>query len=662
MYNLNLQPMKKPLLLGLSVMLGIATLSAQGKFRKLPSKASAQKGINLRKNSEIDASVQFPQKKSTLLQSNAKAAAAPPYKKMSSSYNLLTLLVSQSNCLSYNKELGAVAFTHRQSPNFGNTGANSGNTQITYTSDWGNNWDSLVYGYSQGSSAYRYPSGAIYNPTGNTTIANAYAVGSGPITTGSGWVGNYYVSGQLNGNNLNSIEHMAGGGAWPTHYFARIDFDMVNGNAKVASMLTDDENYTNFRGTIISTGTFNTGTNTFDWTFDSIKPNAQADGLGDLMIGLGYQAWSENGQIGYVVTYGVDAAATTPETRTYQPMVYKTTDGGANWAQYMPAFDWLTTMINSGYGQMLYSYDGINAKPFFTTANGSDVTVDKNGELHMAIQVTSGYSDDQDSLGYVFSNIGNYIYDAYTDPIDGYKIELIDSIQANASNGEASLVWFDSQSSTFYDNDARLQISKNEDGSKLFFVWADSDISQLSDPINALPYLCFKGVTVDGRCWTSKDSLFASGDAAWYHYVSPVTKGVSGTYNIPVSYAASADGSYSVLTQVDHYFMDDVMFTDSDFDPLCANSANQSASSINVSVFPNPSNGVATLSVKMNAANEVKVVVYNSLGQVVFTNKVAGVAGVNNINLATENLSAGVYFYEVKAGDYSVTDKMMIQK
>ncbi len=660
--------MKKPLLLGLSVMLGITSLSAQGKFRKLPSNATVQKGVNLKKNSAIDQnSVQFPQKKSNLLNSNNKAAAAPPYKMMSSSYNLLTLLVSQSNCLSYNKELGAVAFTHRQSPNYGNAGANSGNTQITYTTNWGTNWDSLVYGYSQGASAYRYPSGAIYNPTGNTTIGNAFAVGSGPITTGSGWVGNYYVSGQLNGTNLDSQEQYVGGGSWPTEFFSRIDFDMVAGKAKVLGSLTDDENYTNFRGHIINIGTFNSGTNTFDWTFDSIKPRAVADAAGDLQMGLGYQAWSDNGQIGYVVTYGVDSAATTPGTRTYQPMVYKTTDGGTTWNQYQPAFDWLNLMMNHPdqlAAKYLYSYNGTDAKPFFTTTNGSDLVVDKNGELQICIQITSGYSDHPDSLGYTFGGLPNYIYNCWTDPTDGWKMQLIDSIQANASNGEASLVWYESQAGVFYDNDARLQMSRSEDGYKLFFVWADSDISQLSDPINVSPYLCFKGVDVDTRCWTPKDSMYASSDFAWYHYVSPVTKGtsVSGTYNIPVSYSISADLSYSVLTQIDHYFMDDMTLTDADF-TVCTIGMNENATlANNVSLYPNPSNGSATMNVNMSNSGEIKVNIYNAIGQAVYSTKVNGVAGTNVINLSSENLPAGIYFYEVKTGEFSVTNKMIIKK
>ena len=57
-----------------------------------------------------------------------------------------------------------------------------------------------------------------------------------------------------------------------------------------------------------------------------------------------------------------------------------------------------------------------------------------------------------------------------------------------------------------------------------------------------------------------------------------------------------------------------------------------------------------------------KVNVYNALGQIVISRKVNGVTGVNKISLTSESLSSGVYFYEVKAGDVTVTDKMMIQK
>ncbi|MBC7862838.1 MAG: T9SS type A sorting domain-containing protein [Bacteroidia bacterium] len=661
--------MKKPLLLGLSIAMTLS-ISAQSSFRKMPANAPVKKAKTFIKNI-IDASdAKFPKKNYAPLANNNAKMTAPPYKKVSSSHNLLSVLVSQSNPLNYNKDLNAVSYVHRQSFDWVFTGSNSGNQQISWTTNNGTTWDTLVHGLCNGAGVrYRYPSGAIFNPTGNTNIANAFVVGSGPITDGSNWVGNYYVSGQLNGTNKDSQDMLNGAGPWPTHHFARIDFDMVNGQAKVASSLLADPAATTvagqaYRGMAVATGTFNAGNNAFDWTFDTLNvtANAQVDGAGDAYLNtLGYHAWSDNGQTGYYVWFGVDVASTAIGARSYQPIVFKTTNGGTSWAQYMPGFDWSTVPTMQQY---LFSYDGTNLKAFFSTGNGNDMAVDANGDLHIACQILSATSDDQDSLGYIFSVQPNYIYDAYTTS-GGWNASLIDSISANASNGEATTVWSDQSTSppTAYDNDARLQISKSVNGDKLFFEWVDTDISQVTDPINIQPSLYAKGVDVNTRCWTAVKPYYASTDYAYYHYtcqraVSPTAT----TYLIPTTYINSADGSFNAINPIAHYYVDDVTFADADFSICPVGVAENEAMLSAINVYPNPTNGSATLSVKVKEANEISVNLYNTIGQLVITKKVKGEVGVNKINLATENLASGIYFYEVKVADFTISNKLMIQK
>ncbi|MBC7862837.1 MAG: T9SS type A sorting domain-containing protein [Bacteroidia bacterium] len=663
--------MKKPLLLGLSIALGVA-MSAQGNFRKKPVNAPIKKVSNFTK-STIDKDVQFPKRTYAPLSNNNAKITAPPYKKISTSFNLLTAIVAQSNCLNYNKDLNAVSFVHRQSSQWTFAGSNSGNAQITYTTNNGTTWDSLVFGLCNGSGVrYRYPSGAIYNPTGNTNIANAFAVGAGPITDGGNWIGDFYSSGQLNNTNVNTVNYM---NATPTagvpfHHFSRVGFDLAGNKAKVAGQLCIDPSGTTvpaigFRGMSLATGTFNTGTNNFDWTFDTLNilSNVQVDNVASepYVTYEGYTSWSDNGQIGYNVFFGVDVAATTPNTRTWTPIVFKTTNGGTSWAQYMPGFDWTTVDSILPY---IASYDGVNAKPFFSISNGVDFAVDANGDLHIAAQILTGASDDQDSLGYIF-NVGNFIFDCWTTSA-GWNAQLIDSISADASNQESSVVWSDQSTSPpgLYDNDARLQISKSVNGDKLFFGYVDTDISLTTDPINVQPFLVVKGVDVNSRCWTAEKTFTATSDFAYYHFISQrAMSPTATTYGIPATYVNSADGSFNAINPINHFYVDDITFSDADFS-LCPNigfGENEAMLSA-INVYPNPTNGNATLSVKVKEANEISVNLYNTIGQLVITKKVKGEVGVNKINLATENLASGIYFYEVKVADFTITNKMMIQK
>ncbi|MES2616649.1 MAG: T9SS type A sorting domain-containing protein [Bacteroidota bacterium] len=83
-----------------------------------------------------------------------------------------------------------------------------------------------------------------------------------------------------------------------------------------------------------------------------------------------------------------------------------------------------------------------------------------------------------------------------------------------------------------------------------------------------------------------------------------------------------------------------------------------------ISVFPSPSTGGET-TVKFSLNNnpsDVKINVYNTLGQVVETiNSSELVAGSNTISFNTENYAKGVYTIKIEGANFSATEKFIIQ-
>ncbi|MEJ2507409.1 MAG: T9SS type A sorting domain-containing protein, partial [Ignavibacteriaceae bacterium] len=79
--------------------------------------------------------------------------------------------------------------------------------------------------------------------------------------------------------------------------------------------------------------------------------------------------------------------------------------------------------------------------------------------------------------------------------------------------------------------------------------------------------------------------------------------------------------------------------------------------------YPNPFNPVTKI--RYTLANEVNVnlVVYDILGRKVATlvNEEQK-AGVYNVQFDAHNLASGVYFYRIKAGNFSRVNKMMLMK
>ncbi len=79
--------------------------------------------------------------------------------------------------------------------------------------------------------------------------------------------------------------------------------------------------------------------------------------------------------------------------------------------------------------------------------------------------------------------------------------------------------------------------------------------------------------------------------------------------------------------------------------------------------YPNPFNPSTQITYSIPRAANVKMVVYNVLGQIVATlvNENQN-AGTHTVNFHASNLSSGVYFYSINAGNYSDVKKMVLMK
>jgi hypothetical protein len=134
-----------------------------------------------------------PYAKPTVKPKNAtikSASSAITRTSIGSSANLLTALVAESNCLNANQDLNTIAYMRRKSTT--TSPGNSGYIEASITTNGGATWDSLVKLHADEAHLGRYPTGAIFNPPGNTSPGNAYVFASGPWHPGQDWQGNYF--------------------------------------------------------------------------------------------------------------------------------------------------------------------------------------------------------------------------------------------------------------------------------------------------------------------------------------------------------------------------------------------------------------------------------------------------------------------------------------
>lgn len=701
--------MKKHLLIGSALLVAISAYSQNAKMVKpsgmlptLPKKVYHEENSSARQSTTFAG----PVKKSvTAVNGNAKVSSINIF---TGSMNVFGYLVSASRPLQYNPALNAVSMIARKNGTYtASSNSNSGTIVGLYSTNMGGTWNETCL-WANATNLARYPNGGIYNPLGNTNINNAYLVGAGPITGGSGWLGNWYASKQITtpGNTTAGTDQQAMlNASLPSsmrkHHFARYAFTAIDGGLvrNMASMLTNPDGTTYatiaYRGAGMIKGQFSAGS--FVWSIDSFIPATTMNSGGYKNLnGVPLQAWDENGTVGYVIMLGSRASETLSATRVsatggFQPIVYKTTTSGASWS-LLPANDFADAACFTAVWDRTYP---VNTNTALTIANfqnseGWDAVVDANGQLHIGSMIIGQSSNHVDSLGYrsVFGTEQynypetgpfNYplFYDFYTLASGGWSYHVIDSMGTEGPSGTSgqpgysSNQWSDGSGAKM-DQDARFQMSRSADGTKIFYTWTESDSTITGAKWNIFPDLKVKGYDVVNKKMTPRLDV-TNADAnltqsAYYHYTSNKAAVSAGTYTVPTTLTKNAtlDGSVNV----DTYFNDNAVFASSSFSitPMapkvgCTTALSaQNAFNYEVSAFPNPADKATTIVVGLKEkATNIDVTIYNSVGQLVNTYHVNGHLGANEVNVDLSNLSSGVYFYNVKIDNSSVTKKLIVQ-
>jgi len=79
--------------------------------------------------------------------------------------------------------------------------------------------------------------------------------------------------------------------------------------------------------------------------------------------------------------------------------------------------------------------------------------------------------------------------------------------------------------------------------------------------------------------------------------------------------------------------------------------------------YPNPASTNATIDVVLKENAKMDINILNAVGQTVYSTSVSGNIGSNKVEVNLNNLSAGLYFYQVKVGNgKAITKKFAVEK
>ncbi len=644
--------MKTSLLLIIVLFIGFSAYSQQAsKFTPVNRKAQAIMELNRVEPAYNNATVLPPYVPHTYQGTNMDVKKVL----MGTSRNAFTLLVTEQNCMYYDKDVNAIMGTFRGNDKPSGTlpVLGTGNEICTFWStDLGTTFSGKISASVAGS-LFRYPSGVIFNPAGNSSVANAFSAVAGPRTA-TAWDFTYLASKQFDGSNTD-VQQPA------TSTYKELVRQGMSACTDGTVHIAAQKYATDYKTAIgvVKNGVFNNNTFAFDWTeVDVTVPfNVAPDATLDAAFGWANMAWSKDGSVGYVMYRGADSRAT--EHKAYGPILFKSVDKGASW-QIMDYFDFSVFPVlteNRHIWSTLANADV--AVPFFTEA---DLVVDGKGDLHIMALCQGQYSEHPDSLGYTysyengslfeFSNENGEWFCHYIDHPKTRNVATADSPFTGASGNQS---W-----------DMRLQASRTDDGSKVFAVWTDTDWQfwGLADSLNLYPDVMVWARDVNSNLNTSPKNITYLQEGmgeSHFMFVSPVTMDNAGVYDIPLSISDINTSSLNTDEPIAHYYLQGATITEADF-IISGGQVAPKANKMAVTNYPNPFSGKTSIDINLDKSAPVSIVVSSLTGQQVSNVNYGTMgAGSHTLTFNAGSLTSGIYFYTLTIGDQKATNKMVIK-
>ncbi|MFU8843636.1 MAG: T9SS type A sorting domain-containing protein [Bacteroidales bacterium] len=343
----------------------------------------------------------------------------------------------------------------------------------------------------------------------------------------------------------------------------------------------------------------------------------------------------------------------------------KSTDGGDTWTKTViwecPYPNW-----PGGQTDTFYCVDGTHA-----------LAIDQTGTVHVAFGINRAHEDNAggsfwfplvDGVGYwkegrpTFSNhinaLNPYSDAPYTELVDDYS--LIGWAQDVNNNGTWDVL---SEIGLYYFGASSQPSIHVDDDNNVFVVW--SHVTETYDNgLQNFRHLWARVGYSGGDWWGSFFHLTSDLVHIFDECVFASISHTSDNY-IHLVYQTDNEPGLAVRGDEDPYgenFMRYMQVAKMDLIETSIG-ANQLVSNIEVSQnSPNPFRGESTVFVTVKEATNLSLNVTNMVGQVVYTYN-AGVAspGLNKLPINGSNLSRGVYFYTVKAGETAITKKMIVE-
>jgi len=596
--------------------------------------------------------------------------------------------------LSYNKDLDLISlsFVLREEA-YPGVALSDGSVGIFYSEDHGMTWNGpvLISDLSADEKRNYYQTGIIYNPSGNTEVANAYGVFQGAAPDNPGgtlgdWDNQAFGASTFGGANYSTVFYEN------THpydgYYNTFGLSQKGDIIKCINLITTGD-WGAFESISVEDITGNYNGTGFDWVMEE-PPIPVPFALNvnvvewrsmwtssDEATGI---AWSDDGMIGYAWLVG----ANENEETGYWPIVFRTDNGGGSWDEI--ELDFLDDVIQEAFSRgeedpLLWEiYPCQNtaeeyldfAIPWFRATDGA---VDAAGNLQLVGHVKGhsrdfisgdNYEFNNENLGWSYNSAGSiYKFTIGEELIDAMSV---DTLMTNAAQSLA-----DPGDSLYCTTDGwlhRLYISKDERSEEFFVTWNDSPEGDRVRPnyqpdLKGWSYNIVTGVNTDAVCFSCGQTFpfehywyTSAAEYAYYNaddetFTVPVVSGVS-VNDFYVNTSASGDSVH--VEYITGITFPAIVPIPVSVDELSATSNTSVSQNL-----PNPATGITTIEISSETVAPVTVEISNIIGQTVHTTDAGIINGNMSVNIDVSNLEAGVYLYTVTIANERVSKRMIVR-
>lgn len=459
---------------------------------------------------------------------------------------------------------GSLCFVHRENPAI-HTGGSTGNIRFSVSKDGGQTWR-IEQGPATAAATRlsRYPQSLLFNPdSANTDTNNVRMLVVNPTlnATGAGFDGHVHIL-------VDSV-------LTPDHDVVQEDYlyqaAQANPSPRLPKSLVERipnefwyiTDGTNARTPTLYKGVFNPVTGRTVWQTPTTVTIPYRTGA--LQAQSVHIAFSPDGQTGYI---GMIGDLTGGPDMTYNPILIKSTDGGQTWgtAEEVDMRRW-PRLVDT-----LSTVAGASGRPVAGSAfsgqvvpNVADLTVDANGRPHFFMLVGN-------SLSATFPNYG----------MSEAKLVLVDVTQDTSGNWEGIYVSPKSTRRATIGNpsvtsgslvfESWLQVTRSEDGTRIFYSWNDTDTSATGwTPFqgNNAPDLFGRALNVNTRQATPIQS-WTRNDTTWNGQIfTPIVTNTvieqGTTFKVPTLVMRLDSNNASLLNPVTYWYFSNIEYTNSQF-------------------------------------------------------------------------------------------------